>query len=96
MDENSFFLILTVGEECVFNMDCQYERGYCNESICAYNKTEEQNVLSFTGEFKKIASLTLTCLTHHIIRDLLAFRSLIFLNKKFRALETEPKSSTFM
>jgi hypothetical protein len=77
-------------------MDCQFEDGHCDGNICQRKNKEDQNVSSFTGDFTRIASLTLTYLTYRIRRDFLAFLSFIFRNKKFRALEKEPKSPTFM
>jgi len=49
-----------VGEECVFDMDCQYDGGLCVGNICAPKNKEDQNVLSFTGtsEFQSPADLS--------------------------------------
>jgi hypothetical protein len=67
-------------------MDCRFDGGYCDEkNICALKIKGDQKVFSFTGEFTRIASLAF-----------LAFRSLVCLNRKFRTLEAESKSPTFM
>ncbi|PNF38447.1 hypothetical protein B7P43_G04018 [Cryptotermes secundus] len=38
-----------VGEECVFDMDCQFEAGHCESNICVNTAEGSQNVLSFVG-----------------------------------------------
>lgn len=91
-----YFLILTVGEECVFDKDCESDGGYCVGNICVLEKKEDQNVFSLTGEFTRTASLTLTCLTYRIRRDFLAFGSLLFLKRNLELVKQSPKSPTFM
>jgi len=41
-----------IGEECVFDMDCQSAEVYCVENICVSKKEADQNVFSFTGTSK--------------------------------------------
>lgn len=52
------------GEECMFDMDCKFDDGYCLDNICASKNKTDDNVFSSTGEFTKMASLTLTYLLY--------------------------------
>jgi hypothetical protein len=47
-----------VGEECVFDMDCQFEAGHCENNICVDTAEGNQNVLSFIGELEGFVYIT--------------------------------------
>jgi hypothetical protein len=51
--------MIAVDEECVFDMDCQFDGGYCNENKCAVKAKGNQHVFSSSGELMMILFLNL-------------------------------------
>jgi hypothetical protein len=81
--------MFVVGEECVFDMDCQFDGGYCDGNICApKDKGNQKASFSFTGKFREMRpSLCQALHTYCTRRNFLLFCSLIILIKNLELLK---------
>jgi hypothetical protein len=59
---NKLDVFFTVGEECVFDMDCQSDGGHCDGNICVSTAEGNKHTLANISELNEHVYITLTSL----------------------------------